>query len=219
MPAKRRQIGGKHRCRSAFAATSTDQSDEMIDNFTGLFLAAADCDLRRVAADAGHRLFAAAMGHYLSAREAIGDGRSPRPRPQGQIYRRSSTLPASPSRSSIRGFRLRCTCWSRSSGWYPIGASKGSSGESSRHAARAIWSGCVEPGNLVDLQTVRGICYGRSRGTRRSNNMLRITHRFCGPALSAALLLIGIAAMGMTGAAAQGTPEARQACTPDAMRL
>jgi hypothetical protein len=46
--------------------------------------------------------------------------------------------------------------------------------------------------------------------------MLRVTHRVCGLALPAALLLI---AMGMTGAAAQGTPEARQACTPDAMRL
>jgi hypothetical protein len=49
--------------------------------------------------------------------------------------------------------------------------------------------------------------------------MLRIKHRVCGSALPAALLLIGIGAMGMTGAAAQGTPEARQACTPDAMRL
>jgi hypothetical protein len=49
--------------------------------------------------------------------------------------------------------------------------------------------------------------------------MLRIKHRVCGSALPAALILIGIGAMGMTGAAAQGTPEARQACTPDAMRL
>ena len=48
--------------------------------------------------------------------------------------------------------------------------------------------------------------------------MLRIKDRV-GSALPAALLLIGISAMGMTGAAAQGTPEARQACTPDAMRL
>jgi hypothetical protein len=46
--------------------------------------------------------------------------------------------------------------------------------------------------------------------------MLRFTHRACCLALPTALLLIGI---GMTGAAAQGTPEARQACTPDAMRL
>ena len=56
----------------------------------------------------------------------------------------------------------------------------------------------------------------KSRGTRRSNNMLRITHRVCGLALPTALLLIG---MGMTGAAAQGTPEARQSCAPDAMRF
>ena len=49
--------------------------------------------------------------------------------------------------------------------------------------------------------------------------MLCIKHRVSGSALLAALLLIGIGAMGMTGAAAQGTPEARQACTPDAMRL
>ena len=49
--------------------------------------------------------------------------------------------------------------------------------------------------------------------------MLRIMHRVCGPALPAALLLIGMSAMGITDAAAQGSPEARQACTPDAMRL
>jgi hypothetical protein len=51
------------------------------------------------------------------------------------------------------------------------------------------------------------------------SSLLRIMHRFCGPALPAAFLLIGIGAMGMTDATAQGTPEARQACTPDAMRL
>jgi hypothetical protein len=45
------------------------------------------------------------------------------------------------------------------------------------------------------------------------------THRVCGPALPAALLLIGMSAVGITHAAAQGSPEARQACTPDAMRL
>jgi hypothetical protein len=56
----------------------------------------------------------------------------------------------------------------------------------------------------------------RKRGTMRSNKMPRVRHRVCGLALPTALLLI---AMGMTGAAAQGTPEARQACTPDAMRL
>jgi hypothetical protein len=49
--------------------------------------------------------------------------------------------------------------------------------------------------------------------------MLRSLHRVCGPALLAALLVIGIGVMVTTGAAAQGTPEARQACTPDAMRL
>ena len=49
--------------------------------------------------------------------------------------------------------------------------------------------------------------------------MLRSLHRVCGPTVPAALLLIGIGAVGMTGSAAQGTPEARQACTPDAMRL
>jgi hypothetical protein len=49
--------------------------------------------------------------------------------------------------------------------------------------------------------------------------MLRIMHRAYGPALVAALLMIGMSAMGITDAAAQGSPEARQACTPDAMRL
>jgi hypothetical protein len=49
--------------------------------------------------------------------------------------------------------------------------------------------------------------------------MLRITHRVCGSALPAALLLIAMSAVGITDAAAQGSPEARQACTPDAMRL
>ena len=47
--------------------------------------------------------------------------------------------------------------------------------------------------------------------------MLRIIHHVYGPALPAAILLIGISAIGMGGAAAQGSPEARQACTPDAM--
>ena len=46
--------------------------------------------------------------------------------------------------------------------------------------------------------------------------MLRIMHRVCGPALAAALLLIGMGAMGITDAAAHGSPEARQACTPGA---
>jgi len=43
--------------------------------------------------------------------------------------------------------------------------------------------------------------------------MLRIMHRVCGPTLPTALLLIGMSAMGITDAAAQGSPEARQACT------
>ena len=54
---------------------------------------------------------------------------------------------------------------------------------------------------------------------QEERNMLRIMHHVCGPALPAALLLIGMTAMGITDAAAQGSPEARQACTPDAMRL
>ena len=49
--------------------------------------------------------------------------------------------------------------------------------------------------------------------------MLRIMHYVCSQALPAALLLIGMSVMGITDAAAQGSPEARQACTPDAMRL
>jgi hypothetical protein len=49
--------------------------------------------------------------------------------------------------------------------------------------------------------------------------MLRIMPRVHGPALPAAILLIGIGTMGIGGAAAQGSTEARQACTPDAMRL
>jgi len=50
--------------------------------------------------------------------------------------------------------------------------------------------------------------------------MLRTLYLACRTLLPAGLLLIAIAAMGMGDAAAQqGTPEARQACTPDAMRL
>jgi hypothetical protein len=49
--------------------------------------------------------------------------------------------------------------------------------------------------------------------------MLRIIRCVCGPALPAAFLLIVISAAGIRDAAAQGSPEARQACTPDAMRL
>jgi hypothetical protein len=50
--------------------------------------------------------------------------------------------------------------------------------------------------------------------------MLRTSYLACRALLPAGLLLIAIATMGVGGAAAQqGTPEARQACTPDAMRL
>ena len=40
--------------------------------------------------------------------------------------------------------------------------------------------------------------------------MLRIMYRVCGPALPAALLLIGMSTMGITDAAAQGSPEAHR---------
>jgi len=49
--------------------------------------------------------------------------------------------------------------------------------------------------------------------------MMRTMQRVCGSALFAVLLLIGMSAVGIRDAAAQGGPEARQACTPDAMRL
>ena len=49
--------------------------------------------------------------------------------------------------------------------------------------------------------------------------MLRTMHLACGPALPAGLLLIAIAAMGITTLPLKGSPEAREACTPDAMRL
>ena len=49
--------------------------------------------------------------------------------------------------------------------------------------------------------------------------MMRTMQRVCGPALFAVLPLIGLSLVGITDAAAQGSPEARQACTPDAMRL
>jgi hypothetical protein len=49
--------------------------------------------------------------------------------------------------------------------------------------------------------------------------MLRIMRFVCGRGLPAALVLIGISAAGIGVAAAQGSPETRQACTPDAMRL
>ena len=50
--------------------------------------------------------------------------------------------------------------------------------------------------------------------------MLRTLYLACRTVLPVGLLLIAIAAVGVGGAAAQqGTPEAREACTPDAMRL
>jgi len=50
--------------------------------------------------------------------------------------------------------------------------------------------------------------------------MLRTMHLACGLLLPAGFLLIVLATVGVGGAAAQqGTPEAREACTPDAMRL
>jgi len=44
--------------------------------------------------------------------------------------------------------------------------------------------------------------------------MLRTQYLVCSLALTVAVLPVGL-----TGAAAQGSPEVRQACTPDAMRL
>ena len=44
--------------------------------------------------------------------------------------------------------------------------------------------------------------------------MLRVMHAVCRLMLPVGLLLVGLA-----GASAQGTQEARQACAPDAMRL
>src|SRR3984957_9612392 len=50
--------------------------------------------------------------------------------------------------------------------------------------------------------------------------MLRTMRLACRIVLPAALLFAAITAAGIGGASAQqGTPEARQACTPDAMRL
>jgi hypothetical protein len=50
--------------------------------------------------------------------------------------------------------------------------------------------------------------------------MLRTMHLACRILLPAGFLLIALAAVGVGGAKAQqGTPEAREACTPDAMRL
>jgi hypothetical protein len=49
--------------------------------------------------------------------------------------------------------------------------------------------------------------------------MLSIFRRLCGPALPVCFGVMGIYALGITGAAAQASDEARQACTGDAMRL
>jgi hypothetical protein len=80
----------------------------------------------------------------------------------------------------------------------------------------------AETGNHLSafLDHALGCSSGRwEPRNQEERNMLHIMHRVYGPALPAAILLIGIGAMGMGGAAAQGSPEARQACTPDAMRL
>jgi hypothetical protein len=50
-------------------------------------------------------------------------------------------------------------------------------------------------------------------------HMLSIFRLVCGPALPVSFGVIGICALGITGAAAQPSDEARQACTGDAMRL
>lgn len=49
--------------------------------------------------------------------------------------------------------------------------------------------------------------------------MLRLVRLACGSGLPAALLLVGISSMAVNGAAAQGSADSHQACTPDAMRL
>jgi hypothetical protein len=49
--------------------------------------------------------------------------------------------------------------------------------------------------------------------------MLRLLRLVCGPALPVCFGMIGICIVGVAGAAAQGSDEARQACTGDAMRL
>ncbi len=49
--------------------------------------------------------------------------------------------------------------------------------------------------------------------------MLRLMHLVCGPVLPAGLVVVGIGIAGIGLAAAQSSPETRDACTPDAMRL
>jgi hypothetical protein len=46
--------------------------------------------------------------------------------------------------------------------------------------------------------------------------MLRIMHLICGPALPVTFLFL---ALGIGGAAAQGSPDVREACTGDAMQF
>jgi len=48
--------------------------------------------------------------------------------------------------------------------------------------------------------------------------MPRLMHLVCGSALPAGLLFVAIAGMGVA-VAQNGSPETREACTPDAMRL
>jgi hypothetical protein len=49
--------------------------------------------------------------------------------------------------------------------------------------------------------------------------MSRIVRLVCGPGLLACVLLIRIGMLAPDNSLAQGSPEARQACTPDALRL
>jgi len=65
--------------------------------------------------------------------------------------------------------------------------------------------------------------YGAGELSRTENRgtkyMLRITRFACGPTLPAAVLLIGVYAMGTSGASAQASQETRDACTGDAMQF
>ena len=47
--------------------------------------------------------------------------------------------------------------------------------------------------------------------------MLRLMHLVCGPVLPVGLVVIGIGIAGIGLAAAQSSPETRDACTPDAL--
>src|SRR5262245_42883936 len=61
--------------------------------------------------------------------------------------------------------------------------------------------------------------YGEVWGPRGTGGATICCVAYIAPGLASRTLLIGIGVMVTTGAAAQGTPKARQACTPDAMRL